>query len=238
MARKPAQKNSGPKKIARDKRPDAIVDAALELAAERAWEDVRLSDIAERVGLSLSELRAEFDGKTGILAAFTRRIDQAVLDRIDPDLAGEPPRERLFDVLMTRFDVLMPYRDAVRSIVRSFERRPGELLTWNPIAVRSMTWMLEASGIDTGGRLGAVATQGLAIAFGRTVRVWLRDDDEGMARTMVELDRRLTEGERWMRRLDGLSGVARAVDRMRRGRRRRRRYEEPEADEEAYGTGI
>jgi AcrR family transcriptional regulator len=226
MARKPAQ----------TKLPDVILDAALALAAERPWDEVRLGDIAERAGVSLSDLRAAYDGKTDILAAFTRRIDRAVLDRIDPDLGEEPVRERLFDVLMSRFDALMPYREAVRSIAKSFERRPGDLIAWNPVAVRSMTWMLEAAGIDTGGRLGTVGAQGLAIVFGRTLRVWLRDDDPGMARTMVELDRRLTEGGRWMGRLEGLCSVAGAIGRIRRGRRRR--YEAAPPEEELAGSGI
>ncbi|WP_436638450.1 TetR family transcriptional regulator [Microbaculum sp. FT89] len=226
-------------KAQKAKTPDDIVDAALDLAADQPWDEVRLTDIAARAGVSLSALRAAFDGKTDILAAFTRRIDQAVLDALDPELTDEPARERLFDVLMTRFDALMPYKDAVRSIARSFERRPGDLIAMNPIAVRSMVWMLEAAGIDTSGRLGMVGAQGLAVAFGRTLRVWLRDDDPGMARTMVELDRRLTEGGRWMRRLEGLASFADAIDRVRRGRRRRRRrYDEgPEPDEE-YGGGI
>jgi len=228
MARKPARNNI----------PDAIVDAALALAAERPWEEVRLTDIAQKAGVSLSDLRAAYDGKLDILAAFTRRIDQAVLDNIDPDLDVEPLHDRLFDVLMSRFDALNPYREAVRSIVAAFERRPGDLMSWNPVAVRSMTWMLEAAGIDTGGRLAGVAAQGLAVAFARTVRVWLKDEDEGMARTMVELDRRLSEGERWMRRLDWLCSIADAVGRMRRGRKRRRRDADDYMEELDEGAGI
>ena len=100
-----------------------------------------------------------------------------------------------------------------------------------------VTRMLEAAGIDTSGRLGMVGAQGLAVAFGRTLRVWLKDDDPGMARTMVELDRRLTEGGRWMRRLEGLASFADAIDRVRRGRRRARYEREPDEDEE-YGAGI
>ncbi|MCT8971956.1 TetR/AcrR family transcriptional regulator [Microbaculum marinisediminis] len=239
MARKTTKAKPQPAKTQTAKTPDDIVDAALGLAAEQPWDEVRLTDIAARAGVSLSALRAAFDGKIAILAAFIRRIDQAVLDALDPELSDEPARERLFDVLMTRFDALMPYKEAVRSIAGSFERRPGDLIAMNPIAVRSMVWMLEAAGIDTSGRLGMVGAQGLAVAFGRTLRVWLKDDDPGMARTMVELDRRLTEGGRWMRRLEGLASFADAIDRVRRGRRRRRRrYDaDPEPGEE-YGGGI
>lgn len=240
----PKPRKTPARKAAASKLPDVILDAALALAAEQPWESVRLSDIAERAGVTLSDLRGVYDGKTDILAAFSRRIDRAVLDNLDPDVAGEPARERLFDVLMTRFDMLMPYREAVRSIIKSVEARPGDLIAWNPVAVRSMTWMLEAAGGRTDGRIGAIAAQGLAIAFGRTLRVWLRDEDEGMARTMVALDRALSDGERWLRRLDSLGNIATGLRRMRQMRRSRRRYrdryrerydERRYEDDERYG---
>jgi len=239
MARKTTKAKSADAKVSA-KSPDAIVDAALALAAEQPWDAVRLADIAARAGVSLSALRAAFDGKAAIVAAFMRRIDEAVLDALDPELADEPERERLFDVLMSRFDALMAYKEAVRSIAKSYGRRPGDLIAMNPVAVRSMVWMLEAAGIDTSGRLGMVGAQGLAVVFGRTLRVWLKDDDPGMARTMVELDRRLTEGGRWMRRLEGIAGFADAMDRVRRGRKRKRyeRESEDAGDDEEGGGGI
>ena len=39
--------------------------------------------------------------------------------------ADEPARERLFDVLMRRLEILAPYKDAVRSIMCSARRNPG-----------------------------------------------------------------------------------------------------------------
>ncbi len=196
---------------------DRVIAAALELAAERDWETVRLADIAERAGIALSELRGMFNGRLDILAGFSAMIDRQVLDSLDPELAEEPARDRIFDVLMARFDALGPHREAVRSIVRALNKRPARLAASNPITVRSMAWMLEGAGIDASGRFGALRAQGLAWAYGRTLRVWLADDDPGMARTMVELDRRLRDGEVWLDRAAGLCSL------LRRGRGRRRR---------------
>lgn len=207
---------------------DTIVDAALALAAERDWDRVRLSEIAERAGIGLGELREHFSGKLGILAAFSARIDRQVLNSIDPEIAADPARDRIFDIVMGRFDALLPHREAVRSIARALARRPSEVLRWNPTAVRSMTWMLEGAGIDASGRFGAVRAQGLAWAYGRTLRVWLDDDDPGMARTMVELDRRLRDGEDWLRRASFVCGIAGTAARAARRRRPGRRDEMPE----------
>ena len=52
-------------------------------------------------------------------------IDREVLAGIDADMAEEPPRERLFDVLMRRLELLAPHKAAVRSLLRSALRNPG-----------------------------------------------------------------------------------------------------------------
>jgi AcrR family transcriptional regulator len=182
----------------------AAIDALLALCAEAGWNGFGLADIAERAGVSLSKLRGLFPSKGAILAAFARQVDQAVLDGIDADMAGEPVRERLFDVLMRRIDALAPHKIAIGSIVRAFAADPLALVEWNKVATNSMQWMLVAAGIGAEGPLGAVRAQGLALAWSRIVRVWLKDEDEGLAATMKEVDRQLRSGERWMERADDL----------------------------------
>ena len=75
----------------------------------------------------------------------------------DADMAEEPPRERLFDVLMRRLEALAPYKEAVRSLMRSARRNPGLALALNAMAVRSQHWMLEAAGIGAVGPARRVA---------------------------------------------------------------------------------
>ena len=44
----------------------------------------------------------------------------------DVDMAEEPARERLFDVLMRRLEALAPYKEAIRSSCS----RPDEARAW------------------------------------------------------------------------------------------------------------
>ena len=81
------------------------------------------------------------------------------------DMAEEPERERLFDVLMRRLEILAPHRDAVRSLLRSAPRNPPLALALNGLAVRSQQWMLTAAGIGASGPRGMVRAQGLAVLF-------------------------------------------------------------------------
>jgi len=184
-----------------------VVSAALRVAAEKPWEDVTLRHVAESAGMNLAELSDCFASKSAILAAFVRHIDKQVLANAPVPQDGESQRDALFEVIMARFDVLEPYKSALRSVVGS-----GEVeLSMIRRVLASQGWMLQAAGIDADGPAGAMRTAGLASVYASVFRTWLDDDDPGLARTMATLDRRLRSGETAMM---GLDSAFRAVQRL------------------------
>jgi len=181
---------------------DRAIDALMALAAEKPWVDISLSEVAARAELSLAQLRDAFPSKGAILGGFSRRIDRMVLDGTTEDLAGESAKDRLFDVLMRRFDALKPYKAALDNIETWAVRDPLALVELNRLAINSMRYMLEAAGVSSEGPLGPVKLQGLVVAWTRTLRVWLADESEDTARTMSALDKALERGRVWSERLD------------------------------------
>jgi AcrR family transcriptional regulator len=183
---------------------DRIIDALMALAGERAWDDFGIADIAERAGVSLGDFRDHFVSKGAVLAAFSRRIDRIVLDGTGADLVEESGKERLFDVLMRRLDTLEPYRHGLEGIADWARSEPLAAAALNRVVVNSMRFMLTAAGIETEGSVGALKTQGLALAWGRVLDAWFRDPEPGLSRTMAALDRELTRGERLVARAEDL----------------------------------
>jgi AcrR family transcriptional regulator len=200
MARRPARESSGPAKSNREK----IIDALMELLAQERIEDIGFGTIARRAGLTLADCRAEFRSVLAVLAAYTKEIDRQVLAGGDADTAEEPPRERLFDVLMRRLEALAPHKAAIRSLARSAARDPALAFALNGLTVRSMQWMLTAADINAAGPGGILRGQGLALLYASVLRTWLDDEDAGLARTMAALDRGLARGARWAGLLDEL----------------------------------
>ena len=201
---------------------DAIVGAFMALLAEKRIEDIGFAEIARRAGVSLSALRVKYSSKIEILTAHMREVDRAVLDGIDAGMADEPPRERLFDVLMRRLDLLAQDKAAVQSLQRSVMLNPGLALALNGLTVRSMQWMLTAADISASGPKGMVRAQGLALLFASVLRTWVHDDDPGQARTLAALDRALSSGQRWAGFLDDLCRIPEAACNARRAFGRRR----------------
>jgi len=209
MARKP-QRAARPAKTAPALRPpggtdrERIIAALMALLAEKRLEEIGFGDIAGRAGVSLAVLRGEFATKLSILAAHMKELDRKVLAGGDADMIEEPPRERLFDVLMRRIEAMAPHREATRSLMRSACSNPGLAFALNGLAVCSQTWMLTAAGIDAAGPRGTIRAQGMAALFASVLRIWVDDEDEGLARTLAALDRALARGQRWSGMLDDL----------------------------------
>jgi len=228
MARRPAKRTpERPRKENGSHAPplsdrDKIIAAFIGLLEEHAFEGIGFADLAARAGVSLAVLRGEFGAKLPIYAAFIKEIDRKVLAGGDADMAEEPPRERLFDVLMRRLEALAPHRPAIRSLLGSARCHPSLALALNGLAVRSQQWMLTAANIDAAGPRGIVRAQGVALLFAGVLRTFVDDEDEGLARTMAALDRALARGQRWSGFLDDLCRFAprgRCLSRFRRRRR-------------------
>ena len=179
-----------------------VIGAAMRLAAERGWRDLSLNDIAQAAKLPLSKVYEIYPSKRSILPGFSRMIDAQVLAEAEPAAdQGESARDRVFDVLMRRFDALQPYREGIGAILYDLPRQPLTLCGGVRQLQRSMAWMLEAAGLSSAGPRGAVRVRGLAAVYVATLRVWLRDDSADMAKTMATLDAYLRRVESLARRL-------------------------------------
>jgi AcrR family transcriptional regulator len=202
-----------------------IIEALMALLAEQPIERIGLAALADRAGVTLADLRGEFSSPLAVLAAHVKEIDRQVLAEIDPEMEEEDARERLFDVLMRRLELLAPHREAVHSLLRSARRDPPLALALNAMTVRSQQWMLTAAGIDASGPKGMVRAQGLALLYANVLRTWV-DDDDDQTHTLAALDNQLARGQRYAGLLDELCRIPEAACAFRqrlRGVRRRGR---------------
>ncbi|HZP79290.1 MAG TPA: helix-turn-helix domain-containing protein [Pseudolabrys sp.] len=234
MGRKPKRERPRKASVSGTDNREKAINALRALLSEQRFEAVGFADIAERAGLSLAELRTEFPSKLAMLAARNKDIDRAVLGGTEADTEEEPARDRLFDVLMRRFEAMAGDQGMVRELMHAAMRHPSLAFALNGMAVTTQQWMLEAAGIGASGPKGILRAQGIALLFARVARVWVDDDDEGLARTMAALDRELNRAARWAGFLDDLCMIPETMCRIAARRPRRRpRGEDDETVEAA-----
>ena len=198
-----------------------IVTTAVNLAGEKGWRALTVAEVAQAARVPVSALYRHCPTKPDLLAGFSRMIDQTVLSEGLPG-ADESPRDRLFDLLMRRFDMLSGHRAGIKAILRDLRFDPLTALLQARQLELSMRWTLQSAGISTDGLRGRARVQALGLLYGLVLRVWEQDDSPDLDRTMKALDQRLRQAEQW----ENTFG---------RGRRVRRAEEPPTAPEAMEG---
>lgn len=177
---------------------ERIIAAAAARIAADGWRRLSLAAVAAEADLPILRVYRSFSSKSAILRGLFQRLDEAVLDNPPMAEPDERPRDRLFDLLMRRFDALNAYKPALARLRRELPREPLTALCAGGRLLRSMRWMLEAAEIRTDGWRGAVAVRATAAAYLSAMRVWQDDDQPDLGRTMAALDARLRRVERWL----------------------------------------
>ncbi|MBX2834017.1 MAG: TetR family transcriptional regulator [Micavibrio sp.] len=169
----------------------SLAISAIELAGEIGWQQLTMQDLSEKSGFGLGEIRDLIDDKGDLLVLFGKVIDKKVLAIHVASDASMPPRDKLFDILMDRFDTLNEHRQGILAVLESFKYDPKQLLISCPHLCKSMCWMLGAAGIETNGIRGALRVAGLTGLYIKTLKVWKNDESEDMAKVMAALDKDL-----------------------------------------------
>ena len=174
----------------------ALRQALLDLVEERGWLDLSFADIVEKAGLSIAEAHGIYRSKTAILVAITRTIDERVFAGLENDPLEGSVKDRLFDLLMRRFDVLKADQGAYRRLMRQLPATPAESAAVLCRLRRSLSMMLEAAGVSASGLRGALRLKGLGLIYAAGLRAFANDESEDLAKTMAEVDKRLGQAER------------------------------------------
>lgn len=200
---------------------DLIMRAFTEELASVGWALLDPVAVASRAGIEPAEMLRYHDTKGSLLRAFQEHIDAALLAQTDmqgdPSDAEETVRDRLFDILMQRFDLLEPHKDGLIRLARDLPRDPLAFLSWGQRLRQSMAWILASAGDnETGGDGGyglaaglggnmdrslclgltnLVQTKALLSLWLLTARVWETDDSPDLSKTMAALDKNLARAE-------------------------------------------
>ncbi|MBB4287190.1 TetR/AcrR family transcriptional regulator [Roseospira goensis] len=192
---------------------DRLIDAALGLAGERGWRGLTMAAIADRAGIPLNEALKVHGSRNAVLRAMGEHVDAAMLDEALSFTEEDGARDRLFDMLMRRYDALARWKPGLAAIIKDLPFDPGTFVVSMQGVQHSMGLALEAASLSGDGLGGLATRQGLAAVYLATMRVWINDDTADLSQTMAALDKNL----------DRADSVASTVCRVVPCRERRRR---------------
>jgi AcrR family transcriptional regulator len=180
---------------------DAVLDAALALAAERGWGKIHLYDVAERMGLPLAEIGRLFPDKDAVGNRLFARAGRAMLAlREDAAFRALPAEERIYRAITTWFAALAAHRAAARDILL-YKLAPAHLHLQAALVValsRTVQWVREAALLPASERARDREEVWLTLLFASTLLFWFADRSSGQERSYAFLRRRLDRMSPWM----------------------------------------
>jgi ubiquinone biosynthesis protein COQ9 len=171
---------------------EALIEAILPDVAFDGWSRPALRAAARRIGIPAGEALALFpDGAAGLVACFSRWADRRMLDRLETEaLDSLRIPERIALAIVTRLEIVAPWREAVRRAL-SLLTLPQHM----PLGLRLLYQTVDDVWWATGDRATDFSfyTKRLTLAgiYTTTVLYWLEDRSEDFADTRAFLERRL-----------------------------------------------
>jgi ubiquinone biosynthesis protein COQ9 len=171
---------------------EALVEAMLPDVAFDGWSRPALRAAARRIGIPAAEALALFpNGAASLVACFSRWADRRMLDQLGT-LPLDQPRvaERIARAIITRLEVIAPWREAVRRALSVLV-----LPQHTPLGLRLLYETVDAAWYGAGDSATDfrfyTKRVTLAAIYAATLLYWLEDSSRDFADTRAFLDRRL-----------------------------------------------
>jgi len=171
---------------------EALVEAMLPDVAFDGWSRPALRAAARRIGIPAAEALALFpNGAASLVACFSRWADRRMLDQLGT-LPLDQPRvaERIARAIITRLEVIAPWREAVRRALSVLV-----LPQHTPLGLRLLYETVDAAWYGAGDSATDFSFYTkrvtLAAIYAATWLYWLEDSSRDFADTRAFLDRRL-----------------------------------------------
>ncbi|HBM90447.1 MAG TPA: hypothetical protein DD400_01000 [Rhodospirillaceae bacterium] len=170
--------------------------AALALLTDYAWHEITLPLLAKKSKQPLAQLEKLLDSKEEILPLINNQIDRLTLQATPEAEEGLSLTELLFDILMTRFEVMEPYRFGLTALADEARRTPEIAYPLYKAHHKSMSLYLTHAGDCPTGLAHNLHTALLVGTYYLVFIKWCRDTSPDLSRTMAGLNRALQTLER------------------------------------------
>jgi AcrR family transcriptional regulator len=169
-----------------------IALAALKCAAKEPWHDVTLVQIAETAKAPLKQVQKLFPDTANILPAIVRLIDADMTKAVGKTDRKTSVHDRLFEILMARFDALQQHRAGILSLASACRQIPSLAKALLKAQWESMRLVARLARLEEEGAHDLLRRAGLLAIYHVILCRWVLDDSADLAKTMAALDRTLS----------------------------------------------
>lgn len=173
-----------------------IALAVLKLAAKYDWHMITPEQISKTTRVPLSQVKRFFSSPDTRLRVILRYIDSEMIKSVGKINSKSSLHDRLFEILMARFDVLQSHRKGIISIAAACRKDPKLLQTLLQAQWLSMQKVFQLAQLDQKSTLKITKWISVFSLYHLVLWYWQHDHTKDMAKTMAVLDRVLRLGDK------------------------------------------
>ena len=125
-----------------------IEEIFLKLLLKQDFHEIEISEIQKKTKIPSKKFFQLFKTKEDIIISFFKRIDQNLEKKIKKLGLGNNVKDNLFEICMTRIDLLYPYKKNLYNFYLSFQKEPNLFIKLDESFFKSMENNLKLSRIN------------------------------------------------------------------------------------------
>ena len=169
-----------------------IAEITLKKLTNKSWSKLSLDDVL----LKNINKKKYINTKNDLLKNLNRYVDSILIEKTKY-LENSTTKDMLFEVLMTRFDVLQENRISFINIYNALKKSPKNILNLFPSFLESMIVTAELAKFNVNGVKGTIRLKGLFLIYLITFYSWVDDNTFSLEKTMNALDKNLDQVEKF-----------------------------------------
>ena len=169
-----------------------IEDIFLKLLLKQDFHEIEISEIQKKTRISSKKFFQLFKTKEDIIISFFKRIDQNLEKKIKKLDLGNNVKDNLFEIFMTRIDLLHPYKKNLHNFYLSFQKRPNLFIKLYKSFFKSMENNLKLSRINLEPVKKNLKVFIFSFLYLSIIYEWFKENSSNNEKVMASLDKRLT----------------------------------------------
>jgi len=171
-----------------------IAISALKLLEKKSWSKISIKEIFKKSKINQLEAYSIIKEKKEVLLLINNYFDQETI-RLTQKIENSNNKDKIFEIIMTRFEILNNYRNAVIKLFKYIIKKPDLILYILPHLIKSLIIVIESTENSSDGIRGNLKVEGLMIIYLLVFMVWIKDDTQELEKTMAALDNHLNCAE-------------------------------------------
>lgn len=167
------------------------VEAALDILTQMPWDALTMEALAARVSLTPIQLYTIFPTRCDLLNGIVQFIDHKMIALYQEGTEDLSLQEKLFDIIMCRFEVMEAYKKALKNIILTIWRDPLSFPRGVFSGLHSMRLILKTVRVPVDGMKGKLNIKILSFFYLYSLKFWFEDETQDMAKTLVQVDQGL-----------------------------------------------